>query len=210
MVNNVLTLQYTFVLLFSLFVLLSGTHAYFGPKGLTCANSTFKHKFNPTTPRLLKLINSFFYGLLFGCSTLVIAGINVSIAVMVRARGVRAGSGVPKQTLITLGAITWTFTISFSLAIVNAVWDRIDAISQPPCWEVIVLCMLGVNVLANPIIYVLVNKRFRNFMVNRVRRVFAGKAPNNLVISTVVKSSASLSTGILIKQNARVSLEQGS
>lgn len=97
---------------------------------------------------------------------------------------------------MTLASVTWVFILSYSLAVANAVWDRLRPESQPPYWEAFVLSMMGLNVLANPLIYLTTNERFRRFVVNGVTGLFTGQ--HKKTITTALFSSAMLTTAPVV------------
>ena len=134
-----------------------------------------------------------------GIPLILISAINIAIAAIVRYRGNRVGSGTPKSTLITLASITWVFVLSYSLAVVNSVWDRLAPEKQPVWWEALVLSLMGLNVVSNPVIYLLTNVKFRNFVVRGMTGLFCRNQQG--VVSTAVLSSTTAVVAVTAKED---------
>ena len=189
-------MEFLVILTFPIYSLLTGCHAYFGPAALSCASSNFKNKNNPTTSHLNKVIASAYVIIMIGLPLLLTSVINITIGAIVHYSGSRVGAGTPKSTLVTLASITWVFILSYSLAIANSVWDRFGSLTQPMWWEALVLSMMGLNVVANPIIYLVTNTSFRRFVVNSVTEICTGNRKR--FISSGLLPTAMLTTAAIV------------
>ena len=96
--------------------------------------------------------------------------INICIAVYVKFNTIKNGSSAMKRMFLTLSAIVWVFLGSYVCVIVNLVLGFLHTFEtqQAPWFDLMMVYFMSLNVIINPVIYVLTNRRFRQFIFSRI------------------------------------------
>lgn len=142
-------------------------YAYFS--GTSCQSTNYElvlEKDTSSTFYLQRLITRLYLGVITGLGVMLTILVNISTAVLAWGSTRRAGNGVPQRTMVTLGAVAWTFVVSYTPVLVYTMWSM----RRPDSHRGFLLlthCCLGLNVCANPIIYGVSNKKFRGYVSNR-------------------------------------------
>ena len=78
-------------------------------------------------------------------------------------------------------------------------WDRLAPEKQPVWWEALVLSLMGLNVVSNPVIYLLTNVKFRNFVIRGMTGLLCRNQQG--VVSTAVLSSTTAVVAVTAKED---------
>lgn len=174
-------LQGVFSCVCSIYLISSGCYAYFNPKDLLCWPSigiVADHK---------QTFVSYYTVLFIAVPMVVTTVINISIPVYVKCNTIRDNSQAMKRMILTLSAVVWVFLGSYVCVIVNLILGFLHTFErQQAAWfDLIMVYFMSLNVIMNPMIYVLTNTRFRQFLLNRLCR-------GNMIVSS--QDSASRNT----------------
>ena len=142
---------------FQLYTSVVGYPPFFKPDLLICMSGVYKAK--DTNGTLLTVLNL----VLTVVPVIAMVLLNMGLAVKLYLHGARVKRSVPRRTLVALGTVTWCFAVSYSFVIGHLVLEKVTG--QMPWYELTMMYLLGGNVLCNPVIYFVTNKRFRNFVI---------------------------------------------
>ena len=154
------------------YLILSNCYAYFDPMVLTCWPS---QAIEPGTPQTVIA----YYGIVvLALPITVTAVLSVMIAVVVKlkTRNVRVAlnsardKGMNKMFL-TLSLIVQVFIASYVCLILNFILGSVGSFKeqQGHWFDLLMIYLSSLNVVLNPVVYVLTNKKFRDVVFSSVR-----------------------------------------
>lgn len=146
------------------YLVISGCYAYFNPKDLLCWPSigiVADHK---------QVFVSYYTIGVIAVPMVLTTLLNIAIAVFVQCNTIKNNSSSMRRMLLTLSAVVWVFLGSYSCVIVNLVLGFVHTFEtqQAPWFDLLMVYFLSINVVLNPVVYVLTNRRFRQFVLSRI------------------------------------------
>ena len=163
-VRIVILLQVFLSCLCNGYLIISRCYAYFNPKDLLCWPSI------GIVPDHRQTFVSYYTIVVVAVPMLLTTAINICIAVYVKLNTIKNDSAAMRRMFLTLSAIIWIFLASYTCVIVNLVLGFLHTFEtqQAPWFDLMMVYFLSLNVILNPAIYVLTNRRFRKFILSRI------------------------------------------
>ena len=146
------------------YLVISGCYAYFNPKDLLCWPSI------GIVADDKQMFVSYYTIAVIAIPMVLTTILNISIAVFVKCNTIKNDSAPMRRMLLTLSAVVWVFLGSYSCVIVNLVLGFVHTFEtqQAPWFDLLMVYFLSINVVLNPVVYVLTNRRFRQFILSRL------------------------------------------
>lgn len=180
--RTILILWVFSLLIMSLAPVLYGAHTTYAPRGLTCS----------LTPYVSITLNMITFVIFFCVPMVTIVGANIVILVLVYSTKTRADRKPynMRKASLTISVLCWVYIVSYIPSAMFVVLYLAGC--EMPVWAYITTqYALGLNVIANPVVYTMTNRRFAEFIRTLFVKSEEKDCPRNSTVMSVLSKRMS-------------------